>query len=196
MQLVNPSVEEPGRDIFRAYTPINPPPYGNKLMASGQYFGPYGSGNSTINPIQFRVYYIPLIIPYPLLINEFMIDIITQDNDSQAKLGIFAIERGKIGKNIYVNTIGLNTTGKRVVPANVSVGAGSYAFIFMTESTIVVVRKSNLTLGLLGFSAGTEIEDNAYAYNTLAGFDSDLEDDPVTTLSESTSVPRVMARMG
>jgi len=194
-------VDELGAVNFVAYTPFNPPPYGGMLVARGQYFQSYDWETLTpMTPVALRAYYIPVLIPYPMLIDQLSIFCSTAESNKKCKIGIFSVERGEVSKNIYVNQVGMGSIGERVIPANVSISAGSYAFFFMTEASTAKIYRSSTSTGRLGKVKPWDLRsDGYYWYQDLSTFDDDLDDDPVLTIEETiaggSNIPAVAARM-
>ena len=183
---------------FVAYTPFNPPPYGGTLVASGQYFQSYIWSLFGMTPVALRAYYVPIMIPYPMLIDQFSVYCKTAQGGKKCKIGIFSVERGEVSKNIYVNQLGIGSIGERPIPANVSLGAGSYAFFFMTDADSAEIHRSTIFQGLIGRVTPWSIAREAYHwYQDLSTFDDDLDDDPTLSIEEtnSSATPLIAARM-
>lgn len=191
-------VDQLGRDDFVSYTPINPPPYGGTLVASGQYFTPYNWNASQIFPVALRAYYVPLLIPYPMLIDELSINCTVAESGKKCKIGIFSVERGVVGKNIYVNVTGMGSVGQRLIPANISLGAGSYALFFMANASTAKIIRATIFTALLGrISVTSSFNQGVHWYQDLSSFDGDLNDDPTLIIEENSGLltPQIMARM-
>ncbi len=201
-QLWVDDLETPTSFNLISYIPKFDPPLSGRQVVIGQYIGTYLQSSTGFQPIGKRVYYIPVQIPYNLRLVEFSVYITTIDDDAQAKLGIYAFERGIIGKSIYNNTIALNTLGVRAVGANIVLGAGTYMFIYQGEVTAAQVKRiiastTDPELTILGHARDDDGNQGGYYIEDKDNFSDLLEDNPIVTLEDHTfNIPHIFAKVG
>lgn len=180
---------------FIAYQTKYPPVNTSRLPITDQYIGTYNIDNGTITLVNLRAYYLPIIIPYPLIITELSVHVITAEASKIARLGIFEFERGVIEDLIYSNLISLATTGSRTVEANVSLSPGSYVLVMFSDATGTAdVRKVAVDTPLLGYTIISGIIQYTHYYNDIATFATGLSDDPPVTLATG-DAPHIFAKV-
>lgn len=180
---------------FVSYATKYPPPFKGRIAVSGQYIGTYSPYVLASKPGALRAYYMPFPIPYPLIIKELSIYIkASVDIDKEARLGIFASERGKIGQLIDDNIIALNTIGIRQVPFNVSLSAGMYFLCYFGESSTIEIIRNYVYTSPLGYANAEATVEYTHYYNDIATFATGLSSDPVVTLATG-KCPHIFAKV-
>ena len=169
---------------LKSYGLLNPPPVLSRLVTRNQYSCTYTASTLTMIPEELKIYYIPWMIPYPVHIQEIGVFITTREDNKQARLGIFAFERGHVGELIYSNVIALNTLGYRAVGANVQLGAGAYILAYFSEATTAAIRRSTVLAAFVMLAYDNPIGTSSYTHYQETGiWDDGFSDDPTPVIS-------------
>lgn len=169
---------------LKSYGLLNPPPILSRLGIRNQYSCTYTASTLTITPEELKIYYVPWMIPYPVHVQEIGVFITTREDDKQARLGIFAFERGQVGELIYSNVIALNTLGYRAVAANVHLVAGSYILAYFSEATTVVIRRSTTLAAFVMLAYDNPIGTSSYThYQEIGIWNDGFSDDPTPAIA-------------
>ena len=180
---------------LKSYALRNPIPYSKNMGQHSQYLINDTLSISDTVFTALRIYYIPIVIPYPVHVQEIGITITERDDSTQTRLGIFASERGIITDLIYSNIIQNNTTGYRAVAANIQLPKGFFFLAFMTESSILDVKDAGIfEVTFLPHSTPLETKNNTHYFNDISTFSDGFSDDPDVTLANGT-VPTIWVRI-
>lgn len=172
-----------------------PPSYPGRIVTSGQFTGTYSPSTSTVGPIPLRVYYIPIQIPYTVLIDMLSVYVTIASPGTQIRLGIFAIERGIITKHITSNITHGSDTGVRSTAIRALVTAGTYALAYITD-ILVTVRTFAAKKGLIGAVDPSSAIDGTHYIEDKDTFAEGFSDDPTVSVDSFTIGPHIFARIG
>ena len=180
---------------FVAYQTKYPPPIISRLPIADQYIGTYNINNGVIALSNLKAYYMPVIIPYPLIIQELSVYVGTAEANKLARIGVFAYERGVIEDLIYSNLVSLASVGSRAVNANVSLSPGSFILAIVSNATgTAELRKVEVDVPLLGYGVDTGVNQYTHYHDTKSAWVDGLEDDPTVTLATG-DAPHIFAKV-
>jgi hypothetical protein len=134
----------------------------------------------------------PVQIPYPIGIDQLAVHVLTAQASKNARLGVFALERGVIKTLIESNLVSLASVGTASVNTAISLAPGSYIFAYVSNGGSESVRKCTIDTPLLGYGVVTATSQYTHYYDDKA--DIVLTDNPTVTLATG-DIPHIFARV-
>ncbi len=184
------------KTVRNFYMAIYPPPFTGQLPQRGHYIGTYDPTNSSFAPTADTIYYVPIIIPYQIVLDLIGVKVDVAEANKNCKLGIYPIERGYL-KDIILQTdeISLGTNDFKSEAIEVVLSPGAYVFAFVTDATgTAEIREVGVNVSLLPEPATAASAIYPYYAESLA-YASCLPVTPGTLTLTQGSCPRILARV-
>ena len=177
------------------YMPTEPVPFHGQMPQRGQYIGTYSPVGSAIVLAADTIYYVPILIPYPMTLDLLGVYITTIEAGKFVKIGIYPMNRGVIGDLIdSVDPISLGVADLQTGSIQVALAAGAYMFAVLSNATGTgAVRKNSVLLPLLPDSSGVGSLVSNHYQESLA-YASGLPTSPGTLTITTADSPRIITR--
>lgn len=178
--------------FYIAYATERPPPYGGRQIVSGQWLANTGLTGTNFALIALRRYYVPIQVPYALVVNFLGAEITTIASSDTIKVGVLGFERGIVGRIIQQNIVTPNILGVRTAPMLCALSAGTYCLGIMSDGTPGV---SIVNHTLIGIQSPDSIINPGYYYDDISDYDEGFTDDPTVIVATVADAPGVKARV-
>jgi len=186
----------PGSDrLDGQYLVQYPVPYTGQVVQRGQYIGTYNPSSNTMVLSPTIVYFIPLVITYPIVIDQLGVYVTVPQSGKFCRIGVYRSELGIPGDKIAdTGNIVVGTAGERTGAVSVRLSEGVYLFALGTDAATLEVRASDVRTSVLPeLNLSSTAINSFYSETHSSGF-KEFNTTPTTLTLTSGSVPRIFAR--
>jgi len=166
-----------------------------RVAKRDEYIGTYSISAAVFFPVELRIYYLPIYLPYPMSITELSFNCDITDSGKNTIIGIYPLVRGVIGKLLFSNTVTLNVTGPRAITTDMHLGEGTYVLVYFSESAQVAgVKGISHDIPILGYANNTGTSQSTH-FRETGVFITGLLDNPTPSLATG-NCPHIFAKVG